>query len=118
MLDGGAWRARNDFALRWTPSEDVGSPIVGATYRICPATNALSDTSGCVTGERRGAGLDPIRGITVPGTGAWRLQLGLEDAMGHIDLDSGAINEDLRLDLDAPRLAFLPVIQRIRPASN
>ena len=28
--------------------------------------------------------------------------------MGHIDLDSGAINEDLRLDLDAPRLAFLP----------
>ena len=37
----------------------------------------------------------------------WRLQVALEDAMGHLDLDSGATIDGLRLDVDAPSLAFL-----------
>ena len=103
------WRSENRFAIIWTESPpDSGSSFVGATYRICPARNSQSDFNGCVTGRRSGSELDSIDGISVPGTGVWRLQLALEDAMGHLDLQAGATIEELRLDVDAPRLAFLP----------
>jgi hypothetical protein len=109
LVGDGGWRARNEFAIRWTRvSPDSGTPFVGATYRICPAANLPIDSAGCIMGEREGSELDSITGITVPGTGVWRLQLALEDAMGHLDLSAGATIDDLRLDLDSPSLAFLP----------
>jgi hypothetical protein len=108
LVGGAGWRAQNQFSVRWTPTHDAGTPFVAAHYRVCPADNAVGDNSGCVTGERRGSELSSLSGVSVPGSGVWRVQLAIEDAMGHVDLGAGAIIDDLRLDTDAPQLAFLP----------
>jgi hypothetical protein len=109
LVGGGEWRRLNRFAVAWRKSPpDGGTAHVGVVYRLCPAIESKSVGTGCVTGKRSGSALDSLEDIIVPGTGVWRLQLALEDELGHVDVDSGATLENLRLDLDPPQLSFLP----------
>ena len=112
--DGGrGWRSTNQFDVRWSPvTPDGGTSIVGADYRVCPATNPRGSEAECITGRRSGSAVTAIEGISVPRTGVWRLEVALRDELGHVNLDAGATIDGLRLDVDAPRLAFLPRIQR------
>jgi hypothetical protein len=105
VIGGTGWRSANAFDVTWQGAPDAGSPIVGTEYRLCPAGQP-NTSPACLIGRRDG---DPgsLAGIGVPGTGVWRLQVALRDALGHIDLDSGAATE-LRLDADPPSLAFRP----------
>ena len=108
LIGGDTWRAENRFAVRWSAKPDGGSPVVGAEYRICPATSPRGTTDGCVTGRRSGRDVDSIDGLSVPGTGIWRLEVALEDELGHIDREAGAAVAELRLDAEPPRVALLP----------
>ena len=103
------WRSTNQFDVRWSPvTPDGGTSIVGADYRICPATNHRGSEAECITGRRSGSAVTAIEGISVPRTGVWRLEVALRDELGHVNLGAGATIDVLRLDADAPRLAFLP----------
>lgn len=108
LLGDDGWRSRNGFDVQWaTPEPDRGTPHAGVDYRLCPSSNPAGSVDGCITGRRNGRDVRSIAGIVVPGTGAWRLELALRDELGHVDLDAGAKLPALRLDLDAPRLAFV-----------
>jgi hypothetical protein len=107
VVGGSGWRGENRFDVEWTKPADVGTPITAVEYRICRASSPASAGPGCVRGVGGTADSGAITGISVPGTGIWRLDVALRDEMGQIDLDKGASTE-LRLDVDAPRLAFLP----------
>jgi hypothetical protein len=108
LAGGDGWRSTNRFDVHWTPfAPDGGTSIVGSDYRICRASNPPRSDIGCITGRRYGSAVDGIAGISVPGTGVWRLEVALRDELGHVNLDAGATIPELRLDADAPRLAFL-----------
>jgi hypothetical protein len=103
---GAGWQARNSYALAWTnPPQNGTAPIAGIEYALCPHTNRPDDFAGCAQGARSGNGITRIEDLTVPGTGTWVARFWLRDAAGNADPRTAA-EATLRLDRDAPTLAF------------
>ncbi|HEY4278081.1 MAG TPA: carboxypeptidase-like regulatory domain-containing protein, partial [Conexibacter sp.] len=110
IASGTGWRSENRFDVAWAnPADGDESPIAGADYELCPATNAPYDSSGCVGGQVRGEGLSELSALELPGDGAWRLSLSLRDAAGNADRDRAATLDGLRLDREPPAAAFAPL---------
>jgi hypothetical protein len=101
VTGGDGWRRVNDFDVSWSnPDQGQASPIWGAYWRI---TNASGyDTGVQLAGGREVSAL-PDRSL--PGPGAYSLQLWLRDEAGN-DAPSTAVEIPLRLDTVAPGVAF------------
>jgi hypothetical protein len=101
-LQGGeGWRRVDDFDLSWeNPDQGPASPIAGALWRI-------SGPNGYDTGVRLAAGRDrrSLPDLSVPGPGAFSLQLWLRDEAGN-DAPGSAVTVPLRLDDVKPQVAF------------
>lgn len=104
-LDGApGWRSRNAFDVRWRePPADAGSPSTAVRYELCPAVGA----GDCMSGRREHAGIERMAGLTVPGSGVWRLRVALQDEAGNVDME-GAAATTLMLDADPPSGELLP----------
>lgn len=102
-VDGGQeWRSRNDFRLAWrNPPPDGGAPIAGAAYELCPA-----DGGACETVRRDGNELTRLDGIRVPRAGEYVVRVWLRDEAGNEDKKTAGQPVRLRLDDEAPELAF------------
>jgi hypothetical protein len=100
-LEGGeGWRSRNSFRLSWRNPHDGGAPIAGARYSLCPTTGG-----NCQQGSRDGADVGAID-VQVPREGAYVARLWLRDAAGNEDSKTAGSPLSLRLDNDAPEIAF------------
>jgi hypothetical protein len=101
-LSGGeGWRRVNDFDLGWeNPDQGPASPIAGASWRIVGST-------GYDGGVKFAAGRDrkSLSNLSVPGTGAYSLQLWLRDEAGN-EAPPTAVTVPLRLDEVRPLVAF------------
>ncbi|HSC20376.1 MAG TPA: hypothetical protein VLC07_01465, partial [Solirubrobacterales bacterium] len=101
LVGGEGWRRVNDFDLRWeNPDQGPASPIGAALWR-------LTSPSGYDTGVRTAAGRDrqTLSDVSLPGPGAFSLQLWLRDEAGN-DAPSSAVTVPLRLDGVKPAVAF------------
>jgi hypothetical protein len=109
MLEGGAtWRSANSFNVSWRNPIDAMSPIAGAAWTLCPASNAAGDGTNCVHASRGGQpGISRLTNLEVPKPGAWRLWLWLMDATGNHDARYGAPVARLGFDPSAPELTML-----------
>ena len=107
LLEGSdAWRARNEFIVRWRNPPQSAAPIVAARYVLCPASTPPGDSRGCVQGERRGRDIAALSDLKVPGAGEWRVALWLVDEAGNADPNRSVSVSGLRFDDTAPALAF------------
>jgi hypothetical protein len=101
LAGGVGWRRVDDFDLGWdNPDQGPASPIAGALWRI-------SGPNGYDSGVRTAAGRDrrSLTDLSVPGPGAYTLQLWLRDEAG-TDAPSTAVTIPLRLDDVKPQVAF------------
>jgi hypothetical protein len=101
-VDGGEqWRNRNDFSITWAnPVEPDRAPIVGASYKLCPAGPGT-----CAIGQGAGADLSRVT-VQVPAQGEWILSLWRRDAAGNSSEALATVPVTLRYDAEPPRLAF------------
>ena len=98
---GEAWRRENRFTSSWQNPPQAYAPIARAWYRLC-------GPQGCSTGSLDG-NAETLSEIAVGGSGEHALQVWLEDAAGNVSLAaSGSDPVYLRLDQEAPLLAFAP----------
>ena len=105
VAGGSSWRAANSFALSWRNPPQAHAPIGAVKYRLCPLANAPGNGTGCVAGQRSGAGISSIPDLVAPGPGEWRAQLWLIDAAGNEDPQT-AVESIARLDNEAPAVIF------------
>jgi hypothetical protein len=101
LAGGEGWRRTNDFDLAWeNPDQGRASPIAAALWRI-------TGSSGYDTGARDASGRDrrSLADLSVPGSGAFSLQLWLRDEAGN-DTASSAVMVPLRFDDRKPEVAF------------
>lgn len=105
LAGGDRWRNQNRFDVSWVnPKFDGLTPVIAVHYRVCPAEDEKASLARCVSGVRRQAGVERISDLAVPGTGAWRVWLALEDAAGNVDFESAAIVTDFKLDQEPPAI--------------
>jgi hypothetical protein len=98
-LEGGeAWRAVNDFTLRWDNPPGQTAPILRARYRLC-------QDATCVDGSREQEGISALR-LQVPAPGEYRLRLWLEDVAQNHDTERASDPVELRFDDEAPVAVF------------
>jgi hypothetical protein len=122
IVDGGTtWRPGNSFKVSWRNPVDAFSPITGAAWSLCPASNAAGDGTNCVSASRGGQpGISQLANLEVPKPGAWRLWLWLMDSAGNHDARYGTQVARLGFDPSAPELTILeqdpqdPVRIRVR----
>jgi hypothetical protein len=110
VLGGDAWRRVNSFDLAWrNPDQGPGSEIAAAGYRI---TGPGGFDSGVhyAQGHRIGS----LHDLTVPASGAYTAEVWLRDEAGNEAPAEGA-SATLRLDQEAPSVAFAPRQDRRRP---
>ena len=101
VAGGEGWRRVNDFDIGWVnPSQAPASPIWGAFWRI-------TGRGGYDTGVNLAPGRDVNRILdrTLPGAGAYSLQLWLRDEAGN-EAPSTAVEVPLRLDDVPPGVGF------------
>jgi len=101
IAGGDGWRRVDDFDLSWeNPGQGAASPIGGAPWR-------LVGKAGYDSGIRFAAGRDrrALANLSVPGAGAYALQLWLRDEAGNED-PSTAVTVPLRFDDLKPQVAF------------
>jgi hypothetical protein len=101
LAGGDGWRRTDDFDLSWeNPDQGSASPIAGANWRV-------SGASGFDTGVRfaAGRGLRSLENLSVPGAGAYSLQVWLRDEAGN-EAASTAVTVPLRFDDVRPAVAF------------
>jgi len=80
-----ASQAGDTFDVTWTNPPGQVAPVVAARWQLC-------DSAGirCTSGEQRGAGVDRLTAIRVPGTGEWQLSVALEDEAGNYSQQNAA----------------------------
>lgn len=101
LAGGEGWRRINDFDLSWVnPDQGPASPIWGAFWRIY-------GPAGFDTGVTLAHGRDitAIADRTVPGPGAYAIEVWLRDEAGN-HARSTAVTLPLRLDNVAPKVSF------------
>jgi hypothetical protein len=109
LRDGEGWRRTNRFELDWINPGGQHAPVARAHWQACPASPAtLTAGTGCVNGERLGAGVTSSGPIALPVAGEWDLRAWLEDAAGNGDPETATSPRRLRYDPDPPALRFLP----------
>jgi hypothetical protein len=103
-LDGGeGWRNQNDFRVRWSNAPQAHAPIVRARYRIC-------HDGRCTDHHVDGANVEQLPPIALAEAGEHTVQVWLEDEAGNHSFALTASDPvRLRLDQEAPRLAFEPL---------
>lgn len=101
VVGGEGWRRANGFSVRWPNVEQEFAPVVRARYRLC------GPTGNCAEGFRSGKAITEISDLEASKLGDSTLQVWLEDEAGN-ESDFGAATMHLRLDPEAPSLAFLP----------
>lgn len=99
VLGGPAWRAQNDFDVRWR--NPAGREVAGASWRL--------GAPGIFTAPVfvPGSGLTELDGLRVPAAGAWELTVWLRDASGW-EFPPFAAKAMLLLDDVPPAVSFLP----------
>lgn len=97
------WRNENRLAVSWINPPSDGSPVEGADYEFCPATNGPYERQGCV---KTSGSQDQADTISAPGDGEWSLRVALRDAAGNSDPKQAATLEPLRVDTAAPQGSF------------
>jgi hypothetical protein len=101
LTGGQGWRNTNDFALAWAnPPEGDRAPIVGATYKLCPARG-----TSCVTDQRNEPGISGLH-VGAPTPGEWTLSLWRHDAAGNTSDQAASVPVTLRYDPEPPQLGF------------
>lgn len=95
------WHRSNGFTISWPEAEQEFAPIVRARYRLC------GPDGECTEGTRDGEAISEISDLAVEKLGDNTLKVWLEDEAGNHS-DFGAKTLHLRLDPEAPSLAFLP----------
>jgi hypothetical protein len=102
-LDGGeGWRNQNLFKIRWSNPSQPYAPIVRARYRICRA-------GSCTDRQVDGLSVEELPPITLGEAGEHTVQVWLEDEAGNHSFALSASDPvHLRLDQEAPRVAFEP----------
>lgn len=101
LAGGEGWRRVNSFDLSWeNPDQGQGSPIGGASWRIL-------GPNGYDTGVKVAPGRDrkALSDLSLPGSGAYSLQLWLRDEAGN-EAPGSAVTVPLRLDEVRPQPAF------------
>ncbi|HET9676799.1 MAG TPA: carboxypeptidase-like regulatory domain-containing protein [Solirubrobacterales bacterium] len=101
LAGGEDWRRVNGFELGWeNPDQGLGSPIGGASWRIV-------GPNGFDTGVKLAPGRDrrSLSNLSLPGSGAYSLQLWLRDEAGN-EAPASAVTVPLRLDEVRPQVAF------------
>jgi Big-like domain-containing protein len=101
VVGGEGWRARNEFRINWqNPLHQTGSPLAGASYVLC-----RSGTSDCQGGTERLSGTESVD-LRLPQAGEYVARLWLRDEAGNEDQKTAGPPVVLRLDDEAPELAF------------
>lgn len=101
VVGGDGWRRANGFAVRWSNPPQAYAPIVRARYRLC------GPDGSCFEDMRDGSGIQQLSNLPAERLGDNTLQVWLEDEAGN---QTKAVLSDpahLRLDPEAPQLAFL-----------
>jgi hypothetical protein len=103
-LDGGeGWRNQNVFRIRWSNPSQPYAPIVRARYRIC-------HSGSCTYHHVDGVNVQELPPIALGEAGEHTVQVWLEDEAGNHSFELSASDPmHLRLDQEAPRLAFEPL---------
>ena len=102
LAGGEGWRRSNSFSVAWDNPPQAYAPIVRARYRMCSAGGS------CVDGIRTGRNIERLDNVPVPRLGDNTLDVWLEDEAGNRSRAFASDPVHLRLDPEAPRLAFLP----------
>ncbi len=116
LESGEGWRRFDDFDLAWeNPDQGPASPIAGASWRI-------AGPGGYDSGVKFAPGRDrsSLSNLSVPGSGAYSLQLWLRDEAGN-EAPASAVTVPLRLDEVRPQVAFAteePVSQVMAEVSD
>jgi len=101
VVGGEGWRRSNGFTIRWPHVPQQFAPVARARYRLC-------DPRGeCIEGTRTAEDITEIDNLAVERLGDSTVKVWLEDAAGNHS-PFGARPLHLRLDPEAPSLAFLP----------
>jgi hypothetical protein len=104
LQGGDGWRSSNGFTATWTNQvEQDRAPIVGVSYKLCPAAGG-----NCVTGDQIGDGISSLA-VAVPSPGEWHLTLWRRDAAGNQTDVAASTPTSLRYDPDPPQLSFEPM---------
>jgi hypothetical protein len=101
LAGGENWRRVDNFDLNWAnPDQGPASPIAGASWRIV-------GPAGFDTGLQFSPGRDlaALNDLSLPGPGAYTLQIWLRDEAGN-EAPPSALSMPLRLDNVAPAVAF------------
>jgi hypothetical protein len=106
LAGGTGWRASNSFALTWRNRPQNASPITGVRFNLCPSSSPAVNGRACVAGARDGANIKSLTNLRVPRPGAWTLRLWLRDQAGNEDPARSISVAGLKLDNEAPTLAF------------
>jgi hypothetical protein len=101
-VEGGeGWRSRNDFRITWqNPLYQSGSPLAGASYELC-----RTGSGACEGGALQLANAESVD-LKVPGAGEYVARIWLRDQAGNEDKKTAGPPVVLRLDDEAPELAF------------
>jgi hypothetical protein len=100
LVGGEAWKSRDGFAATWQSPVQSHAPIVATRWRLCPVA-----TGPCHSGRQAGSA-SSLNDIAALNSGEYSLYAWLEDAAENQD-SATAAKVTLRLDTEAPRLAFL-----------
>ncbi|HEX6153153.1 MAG TPA: hypothetical protein VFZ19_06470 [Solirubrobacterales bacterium] len=101
LAGGDGWRRVNRFDLSWeNPSQGQGSPIGGASWRIAGPSGYDSGVKIAPARDRTS-----LSNLSLPGNGAYSLQLWLRDEAGN-EAPASAVTVPLRLDEARPQVAF------------
>jgi hypothetical protein len=103
-VEGGeGWRSRNEFRITWqNPLHQTGSPLAGASYLLCQA-----GSGDCYGGAQQLSGAESVD-LKLPQAGEYVARLWLRDEAGNEDPKTAGPPVVLRLDDEAPELAFRP----------
>ncbi len=102
LAGGEGWRRRNTFSLAWDNPPQAFAPITRVHYRLC-------GTGGCRDGAVDSADVHSLDSIAATDQGDNTLQVWLEDEAGNQSFALSASEAvHLRLDQDAPHVAFEP----------
>ena len=102
-VDGGdGWRNTNRFALGWENPVERHAPIAAANWRLCPVAGGA-----CTAGRSAGRDVNRLESLVASTPGEHDLSIWLEDEAGNAD-PGRPRTVRLRLDTEAPRVAFEP----------
>jgi hypothetical protein len=101
LVGGDGWRRVNRFDVSWeNPGQGQGSPIGGASWRIVGLSGYDSGVKIAPARDRTS-----LANLSLPGSGAYSLQLWLRDEAGN-EAPTSAVTVPLRLDEARPQVAF------------